>query len=839
MKKKIEHLPLSWIETSVFNHFKEVASRFPEKIAIDDGKNKLTYQEVLYRTQSIAKTIRDTNDSAEPVIILLENNAFYICAMLACLLEGRGYIPLDAEFSHQRNKQIITHCESKTIISSDLLIQEYNLDDSYQLITLRSDAKLETILEKKESSNNIAYIIYTSGSTGNPKGVVQNERNLLHDVMQYINIAEITESDKFSLLYSPSVNGSIRDIYGSLLTGATLFINNLSKNGVSSIPTFVHENALTIYHSIPSIFRTGLINISNQNLNSVRLIYLAGDKIFKSDIDLYKKLFSDACKVYIGIGSTENATIYRQWFVDKKTVLTSGLVPVGFPVEDRYMTLIDANGNEVKPGTLGEIYVQSKYCSLGYWKDETLSEKHFIYHENGSRTVKTGDWGLINSDGLLEFKGRQDGQIKINGFRIEIGEIEAHIRSTDGVKDAAVIVRKQEENNKIVVYILKKDNITLEEIKLKLVEILPSHMYPSAFYNVHNIPYLNNFKIDYQKLQLIDKENIKIENDFKNQKNISLDEGNQSINERLLYLWCKYASYESFQKNLTWKMGGGSSLEVIIFIFSVEQEFNIKFPNELINVEITPNIVENHILKTKKEESPFQFEKKEDLVHIYAFPPVKGLLNETFEFFHELNTYFPVTLIQYPKFDTWKKDEINLENITKTIDLTIFDKGKNKIFIGNCSGVIHAYHILNQLIDQHHDSLSFFILDARIKTETRFTKRLFNYFQNNGVHKTAFRTIKSIQVRTKSLFYTKKMSDIARVKINKEVHTFKKLDIKSRILISLKNANSNEEIGWYNYLPNLTTKILPFKHYDMFRDKKNKEMILNEVLKFIDEVKEN
>ena len=162
--------------------------------------------------------------------------------------------------------------------------------------------------------------------------------------MQYINSVNITSEDRMSLLYSPSVNGAIRDIYGALLTGATLYIHNLQKHGVSTIPDFIEKNALTIYHSIPSIFRTGMGCRNLQKFDTVRLIYLAGDKIFKHDIDIYKQEFSATCRVYVGIGSTENATIYRQWFIDKNTDIADGIVPVGYAVDDREMTLVNEDG---------------------------------------------------------------------------------------------------------------------------------------------------------------------------------------------------------------------------------------------------------------------------------------------------------------------------------------------------------------------------------------------------------------------------------------------------------------------------------------------------------------
>ena len=840
MSEIFKHLPISWINTSVIEHFEEIAMKFPQKIALNDRENILTYHEVLTFTNSLAEKIRLSGESNEPVIILLEHDAFFICAMLACLAVGRGYIPLDAGYANQRNQQIIAHSQAKVIISQASLAKAYNLDTSFQLIEFSNDFRVSfKECYKHNNPESLAYIIYTSGSTGVPKGVFQNEQNLLHDVMQYINIAEITSDDKMSLFYSPSVNGSIRDIYGALLTGATLFINNLQKHGVTSIPDFIKENELTIYHSIPSIFRTSLVYKSTEPLNSVRLIYLAGDKIFKQDVDIYKKLFSNFCKLYIGIGSTENATIYRQWFIDKNTQVSSGVVPVGYKVEDRLMTLVDSDGKEVQQtGFLGEIHVRSKYCALGYWLDDKLTMEHFIIHDDGSRTVKTGDWGLINADGLLEFKGRRDGQVKINGFRVEIGEIEANIRAMEGVTDVAVLVRNQNESNKIVAYIILKGHTSLEEIKLKLEQKLSAHMFPSVYYVAESIPHLNNFKIDYQSLQVLDKQNIAQENRIRNHKEIPTNERLLYIKERLLNLWCKYASYESFKNDLTWKMGGGSSLEAINFIVSLEQEFGVAFPNEWIHEDMKPNAIETQIKQLLGKENLFVNEAVDEPIHVYAFPPLKGMIPETREFLRVLGKNVPLTLIDYPRFEEWKKEDICLEKIANSIDKRIFKKGKNKIFIGHCSGDHVAFYILNQLDKVYPNSLHFFIMDS---WNVNINMRIIRYIERVktiGLLKALQRTFKYRTSKTNLLIKSTNHRDFAQEKVLSEHFPFKTMKIKAHLLISAENAHS-KDMGWRYFLPKLTSESFTFNHLEMYKEGKNQQIVLDRVLKFIEEVKDS
>ncbi|WP_435355854.1 AMP-binding protein [Emticicia sp. SJ17W-69] len=842
MKEIFKRLPISWINASVFEHFEEIALKFPQKIALDDGENILTYHEVKTLAYCLAKKIQASEESDSPVIILLENNAIYICAMLACLVEGRGYIPLDASYSHQRNQQIITHSQAKVIISQATLVKEYNLDSSIHLIEFNPDLTAVLPNEFNKNPQSLAYIIYTSGSTGQPKGVFQNQQNLLHDVMQYINVAEITAEDRLSLLYSPSVNGAIRDIYGALLTGATLYINNLQKHGVASIPDFIDDNKLSIYHSIPSIFRTGLVCKTTQSFNTVRLIYLAGDKIFKQDVDLYKQVFSDACKLYIGIGSTENATIYCQWFIDKNTQVTSGVVPVGYAVDDRAMTLVDSEGKEVQSEFLGEIHVRSKYCALGYWLDEELTKKHFILHTDGSRTVKTGDWGLVNTKGLLEFKGRQDGQVKINGFRVEIGEIEANIRTLEGVEDAAILVRNLHKSSKIVAYILLQKYASLEEIKLKLAKILSAHMFPSYFYTIEKVPYLSNFKIDYQALQALDKQNIEYESSVKYQRKKVVNEGSLFIKERLLNLWCQYASYESFKNDRTWKMGGGSSLEAINFIVSLEQEFKVEFPDSWVNEAMKPSIIENQIKQLLGCKTSYSNEAVNELIHVYAFPPLKGMIPQTREFFRVLGQHVPLTLINYPKLEEWKKEDICLENISKTIDTRIFEKGTHKVFIGHCSGDHVAFYILNQLEEKYPKSLNFLIMDSWNLSYTLYEAphRRIERFWNKLKWQGFWRAIKSFfSTRLRRNIGKEKPHDFAQMKVVLERHPFKLMDIKAHLLISYEHAYSNNMMGWQYFLPNLTSEIFTFNHLEMYKEGSNQQIVLDRVLKFVDEVRQN
>lgn len=827
--EKFTPLQITWIHNTVFDHLKTKCEEFAYKIAITDDSRSITYLELLNRINILLEEINKYSNHKEPVIILHENNIDFICSMLACLASGKGYIPVDIDFAEERNKQIITQSLSKLIISSSHYLSKYNLDESYQIInldTLKNQPNYPTTTISTCKPEDVAYVIYTSGSTGLPKGVYQNQQNMLHDVMQYINILHINQDDHLSLLYSPSVNGAIRDIYGSILTGATLHIHNLQKHGLASLSNFIADKKITIYHSIPSIFRTGLRDSIPETFSTIRYIYLAGDKILKSDIDIYKQKFPTNCKVYIGIGSTENATIYRQWIIDKNTELKEGIVPVGFEVQDRNMRLLDSTGEEVKNQELGEIHVTSKYCALGYWKDQELTHQHFIFNEDGTRTVKTGDWGLINQDGLLEFRGRKDSQLKINGFRVELTEIETIIRDSELVNDVVVIVR--EKTNKIIAFVELSNNKTIEDIKRELSFVLPKHMYPNYVFELENIPYLGNFKVDYKKIRSIDNELYLKEI----QEKENIDRTKNDLTNRILNHWSKYLSVDSFNKNETWKFSGGSSIDILHFIFDIENEFKIDFPNHLINESITPSFIEHTITTTQNSIQNLNKQNNKPL-KFYVFPPIEGLTLESRNLLSELNKIHEIKIIEYKNLNTNKDSEINNKIIAQKIDKKTFETDENFVFLGFCSGDQIAYRIISEMDEKKQQNCLFIIIDSAIHNDTPLFSKTILHIKNQGFLATIKRGITFLLEIQNFKRKTKKSPTENKIGLKNSHTDYKKSISHSYLIISNDVKNPEKELGWKPYLQNLKSEKINCSHKEMFSDSSFRKKLISMIAKEI------
>ncbi len=854
--------PLSpeWINGTVFSYFSNIASKYPNKVAIQNNEQQFTYAQALKIVSSIAQSISRYSEIDSPVIIYLENDPYFVFSMIGTLATGKGYLPLDPSFPKTRNKDIIKHSEAKIIISTPTLLESLSFDEPLLFIDIHEAIKNETPYTDvlKSTSEQLAYIIYTSGSTGQPKGVFQNQKNLLHDVKQYINAIQLDPKDKHSLLYSPSVNGAIRDIFGSLLTGATLYQNNLRKHGLLSLPDFVSKNQITIVHTMPPIFRAGISNGVADQFSTVRLIYLAGDKIFEGDIELYKQLFPANCWVYIGIGSTENATIYRQWFLNKLTKIGRGIVPVGFEVEERPMHLAIEENTPIGTGEVGQIFVTSKYCALGYWKDQELSKQFFDQQLDGSRTVKTGDWGLINGDGLLEFKGRRDGQVKINGYRIEIAEVEAIISGSPGVENVSVLIRNQNESNAaIVAYIKLQRSIPLDDLKLVLSSKLSGSMFPPKIYVLDEIPSLGNFKTDLRALKLIDEQNATLETTPPKGVESEVDDDARFVKARLLNIWCSFASFESFQKNQTWKIGGGNSLEAVHFQVALEQEFRIEIPQNWISSEMLPQALISKISKRLPVESRQDAQLSRDTkFHLYFFGPYYGTNETTTHYIKELAKRLPLTIVRYPDFEAWELENISFDSISDAIDLNQFSNGEVKIFIGLCMGSVAAFRTLNRLKQQNlAANLELLVLDYPVQSQSTLSRRLINLPWK--IQHLPFKTLSELVFsKIQNLIKTVPKNSISKGPDSEKTEKQKKLDqiiakimsqqrefVFEEMTIYLFKSNTrwtqNMDYGWGKYAREIHRIDLNFNHGDIFAAPENRQKLLNNTLAIIELIKQN
>ena len=494
------------IEQSIPKRFAQIAAKYPDQIGVKSGNCILTYNDLVKLSNGVSHAVlARANGREAPVALLFEPGARVIAAILGALKAGKIYVPLDPSQPPLRLERMLEDSQAGLILTNDKNFslahqigrQRANLINIDEIDGEIFDRDPDPVI----SPDTLAYILYTSGSTGQPKGVMQTHRNVLHNTMIYVNHLRICPQDKLTLLHSCCYGASINDIFAALLTGATLVQFDVREQGTTSLRKFLTGEKISIYHSVPAVFRDFAQCLTEEeDFGGLRIIHLSGTAASKWDFELYKRYSPSDCIFVHRLGSTEATTVFLN-LMDKECEIPGSIVPVGFPVNDKQVFLVDENGQRVGFNCVGEIIIQSRYLSPGYWRDSERTQATFQPDPNGgqNRIYHTGDLGRILRNGYLEHLGRKDSRVKIRGQRIEISEIEIAILNSGKIKEAAVVAHEKQHGEKeLVAYVVpaRDPAPSVTELRQSMQANLPLHMIPAAFVFMDNLPLLPNGKLD-------------------------------------------------------------------------------------------------------------------------------------------------------------------------------------------------------------------------------------------------------------------------------------------------------------------------------------------------------
>jgi fengycin family lipopeptide synthetase E len=517
--RPFEAFPYSALEGSIVERFEAVTRRFAERLAIQDLTSRMTYSELAAMVNRIAGvTTAATVGRAGPVAILLKSEARFPAAMLGVLASGRSYVPLDASQPMARNRLIAEEAGAAALISADDLADHARglFSREVPVVDLR---RLDTSPERKPSHrpgpDDVCYVAYTSGSSGIPKGVYRDHRSLLHDVLQATNALHLNCEDRLALVFSPSVNAAVRNIYGALLNGGSLHILPTLDLNPAGICQELRSRAITVFQSVPTLFRrvAGALG-PGERFESLRIVYLSSDRSGWSDVDEFRRVCPAESFLYLTLASTE-CTVLLHWFVDTRLRATHAQLPVGRAISDRKVMLMDEDGNPVADGEIGEVVVASRYIGLGYWNAPEVTQEAFTIdpEDPGTRIFRTGDIGRWGPDGLLDYIGRKDEQIKLHGHRIHPAEIEHALMAFPDVADAAVVVRRDAERvaRTVAAYVMLRAEVRgllPRHLAAMLQQRLPRHLVPWPIFVIAEFPRLPNLKIDRSALAQLDAKGL-------------------------------------------------------------------------------------------------------------------------------------------------------------------------------------------------------------------------------------------------------------------------------------------------------------------------------------------
>jgi len=498
------------IEQSIPDRFEDQVRKHSLRLAIKTKDKELTYDELNRAANRMAHAIlAGRGERQEQVALLCRQGVVAIAATLGVLKAGKTYVPLDPGVPNTRNGYILGDAQIGVILTDDKNISLARELASNDVAVINIDA-----LESSLSSENprlhippdrLSYLMYTSGSTGEPKGVVQNHRNVLYKTMGWVNVVHISPGDRLSLLRSLNVSGSIRDLFGGLLCGAAVLPFDVKTEGLIHLAGWLVDEKITIYNSVVTLFRNfGGTLTGAENFSSVRLIKLSGEPVYKRDVEIYKKYFSRDSLVINMLASAEVGST-RIYFMDKETPIHENVVPIGYPMEGCDVVLLNSDGSALGFDQIGEIAVRSRYLSPGYWRRPDLTEAAFLPDPEGgdARIYRTGDLGCMLPDGCLVHRGRKDFHVKIRGYSVELAEIEAALIKLDGVKEAVVTTKEHAQGNRVLVaYVVPagQSALSVSAMRQALAAKLPDYMIPSAFVFLDSFPLVGPGKVNLRAL---------------------------------------------------------------------------------------------------------------------------------------------------------------------------------------------------------------------------------------------------------------------------------------------------------------------------------------------------
>ena len=493
------------VERSIPERFEEQVRRHPGRIAIKSGGRALTYDALNRAANRLAHAIlRRRGMGSEPVALILEHGPAMVAGLLGALKAGKFYVPLDPSYPLARIRYMLEDSEAGLVLTSRPLrtLAEQLATGGHTLVDLEDpgDNLSDENPRLAIPGDTFSYILYTSGSTGQPKGVVENHRNVLHFTMVRTNSCRVSADDRLSLLQSFSFSGSATPLFGALLNGAALHPHDVKATGPMDLARWLIEEEITVCFSVVSTFRQLVSTLTGgEAFPKLRLIRIGGEPVYARDVELYKRHFSPDCILLNSLGSSEMKN-FSEFFIDKDTEIAGEHVPVGYPVADTQILILDEAGQPVAPGDIGEIVVKTRYIAPAYWRRPRETRATFLPDPDGGdeRLYRTGDLGRLLPDGNLVHLGRRDAQVKVRGQRVELAEVETALLDAPGVKDAAVGARKdQSGTSRLVAWVVPAGPPpSVAELRRHLLARLPEYMVPAAFVWLQALPLNPSGKVD-------------------------------------------------------------------------------------------------------------------------------------------------------------------------------------------------------------------------------------------------------------------------------------------------------------------------------------------------------
>jgi len=573
LRKKInsEQRPVS--EDTLHGLFLKSAQQFPTQTAIIDNGSEFSYAEVLKLALYYRNQLLQTGLSPGSTVGILMNKGFeQVIAALAIQLSGSAYVPIDPKLPPERISYILTNSKASVVMTQPGL----DLAVSLKAIIIEplSDLPEPDMTEIISDPQLLAYIIYTSGTTGVPKGVMINHLGAVNTILDINQRWNVGPKDRVLALSSFGFDLSVYDVFGLLAAGGTIvFPNRTSPQDPLLWLESVVNHQVTIWNSVPAFMKILTMEVSSKSLvlpDCLRLVLMSGDWI---PTELPNEIFglNQNIKI-ISLGGATEASIWSNYYPVLSVNPEWKSIPYGKPLTNQQFYVLNEAGEQCPDWVPGYLYIGGQGLALGYCQDPEKTNQSFAIHPRiGTQLYRTGDLGRYLPDGNIEFLGRQDSQVKVQGYRIELSEIETVLGRNPLVEAAIVSVVTLGVSKKIVAYVVPKNQISdqesfITELRNFLRKSLPEYMIPSFFEPLKAIPLSRNGKVDKAALPRPGETGNKV------------DLATTGLEKTLLQFWQQVLGMNWIGLDDNFFNLGGDSLAAVDLIVKIEANLNIEIP---------------------------------------------------------------------------------------------------------------------------------------------------------------------------------------------------------------------------------------------------------------------